>query len=61
MLIKGYTRWGNAWTKIAATIGGRTDNAVKNRFAALAEAVRLGGNARAHRNTPASAQCTSHL
>ncbi|GBF97701.1 hypothetical protein Rsub_09759 [Raphidocelis subcapitata] len=37
-LIKGYQKWGNSWTKIAALIGGRTDNAVKNRFAALAEA-----------------------
>jgi hypothetical protein len=39
-LVKGYRRWGNSWTKIAAMIGGRTDNAVKNRFTSLSEAVR---------------------
>jgi hypothetical protein len=41
--MRGYQKWGNGWTKIAALIGGRTDNAVKNRFAALAEAVRGKG------------------
>ena len=43
LLIKCYRRWGNSWTKIAHAIGGRTDNAVKNRFTSLADAVSQGG------------------
>ena len=34
-LLEGHRRHGNKWTLIAQEIGGRTDNAVKNRFAAL--------------------------
>lgn len=34
-LLDGHRRHGNKWTMIAQEIGGRTDNAVKNRFAAL--------------------------
>lgn len=34
-LLEGHKKHGNKWTLIAQEIGGRTDNAVKNRFAAL--------------------------
>ena len=30
LLVKGYRKWGNSWTKIAQMIGGRTDNAVSS-------------------------------
>ncbi|KIZ04974.1 hypothetical protein MNEG_2990 [Monoraphidium neglectum] len=36
-LLRHYRKWGNSWTKIAQFIGGRTDNAVKNRFVTLCE------------------------
>lgn len=42
-LLDGHSRYGNRWTAIAQEIGGRTDNAVKNRWAAL-EKKRKGGD-----------------
>eukprot|EP00798_Chlamydomonas_sp_ICE-L_P020849 gene20849-27682_t len=41
ILLAGHIKFGNRWTEIAKLIGGRTDNAVKNRFAALGK--RNGG------------------
>ena len=35
-LLEGHARLGNRWTELARLVGGRTDNAVKNRFDALA-------------------------
>ena len=35
MLLEHHARLGNRWTQIARAIGGRTDNAVKNRYFAL--------------------------
>jgi len=34
-LLEAHRHHGNKWTAIAIEIGGRTDNAVKNRFAIL--------------------------
>ncbi|KAL6756593.1 Homeodomain-like protein [Haematococcus lacustris] len=31
VLMDGHSLWGNRWTEIAKLVGGRTDNAVKNR------------------------------
>lgn len=37
ILLEGHRKHGNRWTEIAKIIGGRTDNAVKNRFIALSK------------------------
>lgn len=34
-LIKLHAKLGNKWTRIAAEIGGRTDNAAKNRYSII--------------------------
>lgn len=36
-LVELVGRYGNKWTLISQEIGGRTDNAVKNRYAALSK------------------------
>lgn len=47
ILWNGHKQHGNKWTEIAKMVGGRTDNAVKNRHAVLVkkEEDRLNGNA----------------
>lgn len=35
LLLEYHARYGNKWTRISRLIGGRTDNAVKNRYHAL--------------------------
>jgi len=44
-LLDGHKRHGNKWTLIAQEIGGRTDNAVKNRWAALEKKRKFGDEA----------------
>lgn len=47
-LLDGHKRHGNKWTLIAQEIGGRTDNAVKNRWAALEKKRRFGEDGPEH-------------
>ena len=50
LLLDAHARLGNRWTELARLVGGRTDNAVKNRFDSLvrkrrrAEAAAVGGS-----------------
>ncbi|CAG9461087.1 unnamed protein product [Pedinophyceae sp. YPF-701] len=50
-LIELHSKMGNRWTEIANAIGGRTDNAVKNRYAALSK--KSGRIRKAARHRPA--------
>jgi len=43
MLLEQHASLGNRWTQIARAIGGRTDNAVKNRYFALVRHEETGG------------------
>ncbi|KAG2486600.1 hypothetical protein HYH03_014768 [Edaphochlamys debaryana] len=43
ILMEGHRLYGNKWTEIAKMVGGRTDNAVKNRYAALCKRDSRGG------------------
>ncbi|KAG2436419.1 hypothetical protein HXX76_006723 [Chlamydomonas incerta] len=43
ILMEGHRLYGNKWTEIAKMVGGRTDNAVKNRYAALCKRDMRGG------------------
>ncbi|GFR42455.1 hypothetical protein Agub_g3362 [Astrephomene gubernaculifera] len=47
ILMEGHRLYGNKWTEIAKMVGGRTDNAVKNRYAALCKRDMRGGGQRA--------------
>lgn len=50
LLLEGHRKVGNRWTEIAKMVQGRTDNAVKNRFAVLVKK-----QARAPRKLPGGA------
>ena len=48
-LLEAHDTLGNKWTDIAKVVGGRTDNAVKNRFAALQKRIKASGGSRRKR------------